>query len=243
MQQQPKHPQRQYSIGTSITLYDRSATEHEIAIEISSHFRIGYRRKSQVVLAKLERGTLGTNEQTLNEQANVVAKFYDSRYSPHDIYVDGHETCMWSKDNEIHAYEKLQKLQGELIPLFYGEYTYTSNELVIPVLIFSYINYPTLVEYFPFNFTAVELNHIIISAKDAVQKLHERGVYHRDIELHNIMYNRETTELMVIDFGESVCADYPGEIPESRFKDVLVESKGDDDAMLSDAIRTLAGSG
>jgi len=226
-------PERVYSIGASITLYERSATEHEITIEIIKHFRVRDFQKSQTVLAKLQRGTLGIEATSLHEQSVVVAKFYDSRYAEIEApHIPTAQSCRWSMDNEIHAYDTLKEYQGVLVPVFYGEFTFTSNEVIIPVLIISYINYRMLAEYYPFNFTTVEVDRIVACLEDVVKKFHEKGVYHRDLELHNVLYNRETAELMVIDFGRSVSAGYRGAITEGRFKDVLKESERQDLAMI-----------
>jgi len=237
--ERPVDPERAYSIGTSITLHERRAREHEITIEIIKHFRVRDLQKSQTVLAKVQRGTLGT-EPTIPEQSHVVAKFYDSRYAePEGINIPTVQSCRWSMDNEIHAYDTLKEYQGVLVPVFYGEFTYTSNDVIIPVLIISYINYPMLAEYYPFKFTTVEVDRILAKLEDVVKKFHEKGVYHCDLELHNVLYNHETAELMVIDFGQSVSAGYRGAISERRFKEVLEEVKRDDMAWLRDAIRQL----
>jgi len=237
--ERPVDPERVYSIGTSITLRERTATENEITIEIIKHLRVRDWENSQTVLAKLERGTLGSEPTSLLEQSVVVAKFYDSRYAEPDINIPTAQSCRWSVDNELHAYDTLKEYQGVLVPVCYGEFTYMSNEVVVPVLIVSYINYPSLVEYYPFNFTSIEVDGIIARLTDAVNKLHEKGVYHDDLELHNVLYNRETTQLMLIDFGQSVSAGYPGKISEGRFKEVIKECERQDLAMVRAALRKL----
>ena len=44
---------------------------------------------------------------------------------------------------------------------------------------------------------------VLVQLLDAVQYCHDRGVYHRDIKLDNILTNEDGTEVKIADFGLS----------------------------------------
>lgn len=48
-----------------------------------------------------------------------------------------------------------------------------------------------------------EIAHIIKSLLEAVCELHKNGICHRDLKLQNILYERTTGEVKIIDLGIS----------------------------------------
>ena len=48
-----------------------------------------------------------------------------------------------------------------------------------------------------------EILDIIYQCIDGVKYAHENGIVHRDIKLENIMYNKKTSSIKIIDFGLS----------------------------------------
>ena len=53
------------------------------------------------------------------------------------------------------------------------------------------------------NFTIDETRSYIKQALEILAEIHERGIMHRDIKPQNLLYNRETKVLRMIDFGRA----------------------------------------
>lgn len=242
-------PATEYFIDTLITLQALDSREREIALRITKHVTVGNNRRSQVVLADLESGLLhrrDTNETDVGRQSHVVAKFYDPKYAPHKAEWGPSEMCRWAKTNETHAYEKLTELQGISTPVFYGEYVYESlyDEIrPVTVLVLEYISHPLLADQVFLHFTPQELKDLEANAKHMLNKIHGYGVYHNDIELHNIMYGREGKQLILLDWAEAGFDDvnYWCEWDITKLKlgrnELLGQMKRDDDAMLRDVLK------
>ena len=246
-------PADEYSVDTSITLRGPELSEREITLQITHHLKVGNNRKSQIVLANLKSGLLAGRDPkktTVSRQSRLVAKFYDPKYAPQMAeWSDGPSgMCRWAKTNETHAYEKLTTVQGISTPVFYGEYVYESfydGIRPVSVLILEYISHPMLTDHVFSHFTTQELSELEAKANDTLNTIHGHGVYHNDIELHNIMYNRGSKELVLLDWADAGFDDVnywcEWDITklEARRNELLKQMEKNDYAMLRDVIRQL----
>lgn len=207
-------PEITYKRESHIEL-EATTLDSSICVEILEHRSVGFDHRSQVVVAKLIRGSLqgGDAEQrTLDAGSHILAKFYDPRYAEAgQDWVGGRpEMCAWSKENETRAYNILAALQGSDIPVFYGEYTChpaTHPDLRIAVLLFEFVEDPDLTKFNPLQYTADELQALETAAISTLQKIHYNGVYHYDISEGNLLWGRERKRMIFVDFDRAVFKD------------------------------------
>lgn len=54
------------------------------------------------------------------------------------------------------------------------------------------------------NLSSEELDSLALELESNLRRMHELGIYHRDIKPDNIMYSRRLKRLVLIDFGLSL---------------------------------------
>ncbi len=93
----------------------------------------------------------------------------------------------------------------------------------------------------PVNFDLASFRNDLV---DFVQKIHEAGIYHRDLHEGNIMIDKETGEIYVIDFGaasEFYGEPEPGERgPYHVMKDGVDRKLTSDEAMVKSVVKKLS---
>jgi casein kinase II subunit alpha len=69
-----------------------------------------------------------------------------------------------------------------------------------PALVFEHIANDDFKSLYP-TFTDADVRHFFFELLRALEYCHARGIAHRDVKPHNIMYNAQTRELRLIDWG------------------------------------------
>jgi hypothetical protein len=230
-----------YAVRSRITLRQSNTTYSSptIVLEVSDHLSVHNCRKSQVIVARLVEGVLQAaknNEASVAEGSTVVAKLFDPKYTPVDWVRprDPALVCNESKDVEIHAYHKLSSLQGSLVPQFYGEYKYrpkTEAPEVISVLLFQFIPVPALATYANVTLSPHKLEALRLCAWAAQAQIHSHGVYHRDMEAQNLLWNSDTGSLTLVDFENAIFED------RNYFPHLDEEKSGVENALLMDRVK------
>lgn len=154
-------------------------------------------------------GTIRSNEWSIKVDEKVVMKFYDPDFAETVEGWSAEKRSEWFKSNELAAYERLRDLQGSLIPTFYGEYIYEHSTPIgckrsVGVLLFQYVDAPNLTEYIAANLTLGEREQLERLVSAAIESIHHRGVYHRDVGLRNILWRRGSQSVTIMDFGMAV---------------------------------------
>ena len=135
----------------------------------------------------------------------VVAKVFDPDFMANALSdgewqgsaIDycGHLAC-----NEESAYTKLGSMNGVELPIFYG--TYKSGDSYI---ILEYLTSPSLYQYLVHS--PEESAALCLAAYSLIEKIQLKGVYHRDIEPSNLLWEPSLCELKNFDFEFSSSED------------------------------------
>ncbi|KAK8143725.1 hypothetical protein G3M48_006829 [Beauveria asiatica] len=96
--------------------------DRQLHLTITEQLQVSECENSQVVTAR----PLAVQGQPLPfnvaRDGVVAAKFYDPLYNDH-ILIDAWKSVDYSYRNEAQAYQRLEPLQGVVVPCFYGSYT------------------------------------------------------------------------------------------------------------------------
>ena len=211
-------PKSTYHIGTRLELKRTTPPVLSVSVEISAHLRVEFGRRTQVVVVII-RNDLRSVDSNFALGQEIVAKIYDPVYD-----VEGRTWPMgasyatyWTKENETKAYNKLKELQGLIVPKFLGEAICSlpmgksQGTRNVSVLLLSLEKLTPLSDYIdPWTdsreaLTFNEKEALKAAMISAFQKLHQRCVYHGDIEPHNLLW--EYGKLRILDFGHAETPD------------------------------------
>lgn len=119
-----------------------------------------------------------------------------------------HEDVGWLQ-NELAVYERLQALQGKFIPVCCGvvdlpkAYKSTESRAVQHLLLLSWAGETLnargpVIDQFGIDFSALEPQLL-----SGLEQMHEKQVVHGDAERRNMIFDRESQRLMIVDFERS----------------------------------------
>lgn len=172
-------------------------------VEITKQIAIGTGLHSQVVFVRIIGERKGLD-------LPLVAKFYDHRFfqevDPAEWPGGRLQRCLTMRSNELKAYQTLQPLQGSEIPKFLGEYTCrnpqtTDTAFSFPdAILLEFVDLQTLADIRPQDLSMTDRITLKDRAFAVLNKIHDLGVYHRDIRPANVFWNR-SNDLKIIDYG------------------------------------------
>jgi len=146
------------------------------------------------------------------ENQKVVIKVSRCRREQVTVKIDGKD-CLVPAEIYYHNEAKVDN-QGviQLLDFFEIEKSLHNdeNKLIVIVLelfddcvdLFTYVE--DIIENRVQNFTEGDIRHIFKQVAHTVAKCHERGVCHCDIKLENLLVNRKSLEVKLIDFGSAL---------------------------------------
>ena len=122
------------------------------------------------------------------------------------FWIDYFHLLRITRSNELKAYRTLQLLQGSEIPNFLGEYTCrnpqtTDTAFSFPdAILLEFVDLQTLADIRPQDLSMTDRITLKDRAFAVLNKIHDLGVYHRDIRPANVFWNR-SKDLKIIDYG------------------------------------------
>ena len=190
----------------------------KFCVEIVDQLCVDDRRRSQLLLVRIGASTF-------------VAKCYDPHFSPpvsaREWPGGSQQFCTAGQIAETTAYKTLLELQGVDIPIFYGQYEYSNDDLpsqggVVTVILLEFINDPDLSKIDHFNLSAEMKIALKTNAFALIEKIHSHGVYHRDIRQANFFWD-SGDRLRLCDFEEAI---FIKDIPKTNIAQWVSSDKG-----------------
>lgn len=112
-------------------------------------------------------------------------------------------------EKEMRAYKSLSSLQGNIIPVLYGDYhiEYPQREYVrdriVYVALFEFVDGIPLSPPIISSLTDDEANDLWDVIQSTMSSIHEAGAIRRNRLLRKLLWNRRTSRLAWIDFSQS----------------------------------------
>ena len=106
-------------------------------------------------------------------------------------------------EHEAAIYKHLQALQGCFIPVFLGSVDLANLNRTYYFDFGVHLTYMLLLSWGGDSLGDDQMRTAPEAVAQAVMKLHDLGVLHRDIRRENVLWNLETQGPMIIDFGNS----------------------------------------
>jgi len=188
-----------YGIGTKLNLRPCSPGSLPVRAEIVDRYGVGLQRRSQVVRLRI---ITDIDKSGFSPDSFVIAKFYDPLYVL-EYERQNESVCLASEKAEKTAYEILRDFQGTDIPKFFGEYVWDrsiSQYSSIKVILLEFVEGPSLSECYHYSkLTANELKELKTQVIDVICRIHQRNIYHRDINSSNILLRDGRP--VIVDFG------------------------------------------
>jgi len=190
-----------YASDSPLLLYpqDQEVSENtpRLTLKVKKHLAVGVTRRSQVVSVVLEGGDLCCARRDIRPPVGtcLVAKVFDPEATFFFEWKGSRaEYCSFLSRNEVRAYTSLADMNGIEVPLFYGAYK-TGEAFVI---LLELITQRSLVRY---SVQSPEEGDALKAAgQSLIDKLHKRGVYHRDVEPWNLFWDAPAAKLKILDF-------------------------------------------
>lgn len=207
-----------------------SSGRHTVIIRIAEAVRTGDKEPAQLVKVQIQEAKPGTPHGPPTDSI-LVAKFYDPLYYDHDQDDADPFLCV-DRDysHETAAYSALTKLQGKLIPKYYGSY---SLELIVNkiakrfvrLILIELIPGKSMQQLNPADFSQIERQMIIKLVIDTESLIYTHNVLHGDVFPRNILLPNSdklsrSERIVLVDFalssiGRSHFPNIPAE--ENRF--------------------------
>jgi serine/threonine protein kinase len=193
-----------------------------MCLKILEMIRAGDKHSAQVVTVQvLYVDPLMTNPPPID--VPLIAKFYDPLYFDHERDdVDPFLCIDHAYSHEAAAYKALHKLQGTIIPRFYGSHTcelqiLNENALrSVRLILMENVHGTCMQKLNPMEFTQSERQNILKAIVDAESLIYTYNVRHRDVHPRNILVlhgDLDTMRVIFVDFGKSLIGRAPPHVP------------------------------
>jgi len=130
----------------------------------------------------------------------------------------------------------MEKLQGRVVPRFFGHYEYIKqNSQPVDMILLEKISFPllnTLHCSLPMN----DVESLNTQCMDIVNEIHACGVIHNDLLEHNIFWNGYEKRVIVCDFASATLFDPL----DSKISDLIKHWKERDRTFMSSTVAELA---
>lgn len=224
-ERESKHPLERCLLHPPLPGSDR---RHAVLMEITATIRVGDDQCAQLAAVQVLNVT-PTTIHGLPTNQTLVAKLYDPLYFDHEQDDADPFLCV-DRDysHETAAYTALSKLQGTVIPKYYGSYSLeipvdATNKRFVRLILIESIPGTSMQQLDPVGFSQLERQIIMKAVIDAESLIYAHDVQHKDIHPRNIIVlgNFEPShsrKVVLIDFGKSI-------VGRSRFPEDPMEER------------------
>lgn len=224
-ERESKHPLERCLLHPPLPGSDR---RHAVLMEITATIRVGDNQCAQLAAVQVLNVT-PTTIHGLPTNQTLVAKLYDPLYFDHEQDDADPFLCV-DRDysHETAAYTALSKLQGTVIPKYYGSYSLeipvdATNKRFVRLILIESIPGTSMQQLDPVGFSQLERQIIMKAVIDAESLIYAHDVQHKDIHPRNIIVlgNFEPShsrKVVLIDFGKSI-------VGRSRFPEDPMEER------------------
>lgn len=161
-------------------------------MKITRTVRVGDNQIAQLAAVQVLKVT-HTTTHGLPTNLTLIAKFYDPLYFDHDQDDADPFLCV-NRDysRETATYAALPKLQGMVIPKYYGSYSLeiavdASEKRFVRLILIESIPGSSMQQLDPAGFSQLERQIIMKAVVDAESLIYTHNVQHRDIHPRNIL--------------------------------------------------------
>eukprot|EP00945_MAST-04E_sp_MAST-4E-sp1_P001131 g1131.t1 len=117
--------------------------------------------------------------------------------------------------DQLEIFQKTKGMEG-VVQLY--EYLQSPTNRLCSNQVMHFIEGREVLEFVPpGGFSGFECATIMDKALKIAQRLHARGIYHRDVKVENLMYDPKTTNLTFLDWGHSLLEEPESSDPEDPF--------------------------
>lgn len=210
-ERESKHPLERCLLHPPLPGSDRP---HTVLMELTGTIRIGDNQSAQLAAVQVLNVTPTTTHGLLTNQT-LVAKLYDPLYFDHDQDDADPFLCV-DRDysRETATYTALSKLQGTVIPKYYGSYSLeipvdATRKRFVRLILIELITGTSMQQLDPAGFSQLERQIIMKAVIDVESLIYTYNVQHRDIHPRNIIVAGKfapshSRKVVFIDFGKSV---------------------------------------
>lgn len=192
---------------------------HTLHLRIAEIVRVGDNQSAQLVTVQVSEVT-PTTPRGLPRDLLLIAKFYDPLYFDHVqddadpfLCVDHHYS------HEAAAYKALLKLQGTIIPKYYGSYSLEipidrTRKRSIRLILIEQISGTSMEQLDPGTFSQLERQMIMKAVVDAESVIYSHNVRHRDVYPRNVLVLKKNVlshsrRVVLVDFGKAIVGRSP----------------------------------
>ena len=186
----------------------------QLDLRINRLIRVGDNKRAQVVVVQVQSST----SSNLPKGIILVAKIYDPLYFTDQDDADPFVCMDRDYRSETAAYNSLHELQGDIIPKFYGSFTFNLPVKVIRsravrLTLLELIHGRSMTQLNPAEFSRSERQKIMKQVIDAESLIYQHNILHMDMRSSNVIICRDQTgkilRLVIIDFGQCFIGRHP----------------------------------